>query len=116
MTTQSGKIEAAVLERPTHDFILGCRYVLPCPNPDVPANHVSAVTRAQATSKKPKPLGATQAVGNSTPQEIMDLQERDASLTKLRELAQRNEVQTMKNGEVKFLFKKGMLTKGEQVP
>ena len=56
-----GKIEAACLDGLSHDVILGCRYVLPQPNPETcTPKPVSAVeTRSQSRQTKPKPMQVT---------------------------------------------------------
>ena len=107
-----GRIQAACLSGLSHDVILGCRYVLPQPNPmTCTPVHVGAVeTRSMGRKSGPKPLNpSTSPIDNLLPGELRRLQEEDSTLNKIRGYAKEKSVRNLPDGEVEFALKRGIL-------
>jgi hypothetical protein len=107
-----GRIQAACLSGLSDDVILGCRYVLPQPNPATctPVHVGSVETRAMKRKSGSKPLRPTTSpIDNLVPGELKKLQEEDLSLNKVRRYANDGFVRKSPDGEVKFATKRGIL-------
>ena len=107
-----GRIEAACMEGLSHDLILGCRYVLPQPNPvyGAPVPVASVTTRAQRDRTSPRPLRNTLSpIANVSSRELKELQRADSTLTTLYRHAEEGSVKRNKRGEVQFTVKNGTL-------
>jgi transposase InsO family protein len=107
-----GRIQAACLSGLSHDVILGCRYVLPQPNPMTctPVHVGSVETRSMRRRSGPKPLKpSTSPIDNLLPGELRGLQEEDSTLNKIRGYAKDKSVRNLPDGEVEFALKRGIL-------
>ena len=76
-----GRVAAACSAGLPYDFILGCRYVLPQPNPATctPVDVAAVETRSQKRQAKTEPMATADiSVQNMLPTELRRLQKEDA--------------------------------------
>ena len=110
----SGRVKAACMTSLSHDVVLGCKYVLPQPNPETcrEAAVVAAVTRAQESkrSSETKPVVVTPLpVKNLLPGELRELQRNDVTLAKCFKRAELNSNQDEVSGKGAYILKNGIL-------
>ena len=116
-----GRFKAACAHQLHHGVVLGCKYVLPQPNPETCQEIVVGMveTRAARARGQPRALPTTTVpIANTLPGEVRGLQDEDTTLETCKRLALEGTTKRTRDGEVSFVRRRGILyriaRKGEE--
>jgi transposase InsO family protein len=109
-----GRVKAACVAALAFDLVLGCRYVLPQPNPATCCRATVAAVETRAQKRKrvsaSKPVAVPPiAVANLLPGDLKDLQQKDPTLRTCVRRAQKGAALDETSNKAAFLLRNGIL-------